>query len=291
VRYIGKGVCWGPDVDGETFYKNYVMDIALMQQIGANCARTYRPPATYNSDGVEVDKTKEMLDAFQEAGIQLVIGFSERDMRTFVMRQFLENFGNHPAILMYMFGNEQNRLYGRDGNPSENEWRNIVREALATARQYTGRPIGTVLADDGSSVMESIVAELQKLDVILINVYRNGSIGNAEAEIFRETDRVFVGIGEAGMGSYGYDNREDRSQKQADAVGNIIDEIQETNQFGFIFMLRDDFTKRGEGPNGEAENSFGIFDEDGNPKPAADVVKEKYSQIPDSVPFNEDADS
>ncbi|MDR1696558.1 MAG: hypothetical protein LBR69_08055 [Endomicrobium sp.] len=285
VQYIGKGIAWGPDIQGETFYDNYVQDISLMQSLGVNCVRTYRPVGEFNGINMDVDKTKEMLDAFQRAGIQLVIGFSERDMRNTVMKQYLAEFGNHPAILMYMFGNEQNMYYDLFEYPDEMEWHKIVREALPVARERTDRPIGVVLGDYYNLKDEAKWYEAMGLDVILLNAYRDGSTVEIENEVLEVTERVLVGIGETGLGSVG-PKEEDWSQKQAEIIGEVIDEIQSSSKFGFVFMLRDDPYKRGAWDAGK-ESSFGVISN--NPverKPAAGVVEEKYSEIPDSIPLD-----
>ena len=274
--YTIKGICYGPDIKGETFYENYKRDIVLVKQSGASSVRTYRPLAAYNADGsLDKEKTKEMLDAFFNEKITISAGFSYEDMAEGgLLEEYLTAFGGHPALLMIVLGNEYNYHYGQWF--TKEEWFLRLWQAVKTAKILMPDRIIATVHGEVPSKEEYEEYAAAGLELVMMNIYRGANFGFARQDWYDISDNMPWVVSEFGKGSK--DARgNDVSKLQASSLQTLIRSMEQ----GYLFMLTDDLQKgEDEITQGAGrEDSFGIFDKDGNPKPAAKIVAEEYSKI------------
>ncbi|MDR1195986.1 MAG: hypothetical protein LBL00_05870, partial [Endomicrobium sp.] len=277
IDYTIKGVCYSRDLNGREFYNNYKKDIELMQSLGVNSIRTYRPLAAYTVGGaLDVKGTREMLDAFQKAGITVTVGFSYEDMIiNGLMGLYLDAFGDHPAIVMFAMGNEYN--YHEEWF-SKAAWLDRLTNGIRRAKEVAPNKVIAVVHGEIPSVQE--VEEFQEagVDIVLLNIYRGPSftdLFDQLKDLIAKTGMRF-GLGECGKGSKGA-NGEDMFELQADFLESQLKEIQEAVEQGvivgfYIFELRDEGWKEGFSEIIGDEAHIGLFDNDGNPKPVVAVI-------------------
>jgi exo-beta-1,3-glucanase (GH17 family) len=110
-QYTIRGVCWSPTTRGESradFERWVDVDAPLMKAAHMNTVRTFSaPPQTPGG--------RRVLDVLHRHGIKVIMTvFAGWDDDRYV--QAVNYFKDHPAILMWMVGNEVNfnHLYARD---------------------------------------------------------------------------------------------------------------------------------------------------------------------------------
>ena len=166
-------------------WHQYTRDFDLMKEANINTLRVY-----YHQN---IDRG--LLDEIHAKGLKIIINlnvnfnfysfyFRQRSVRTFV-----EEFRDHPAILMWMIGNEWdlNKLYSFEfctrlqtgcTELSLYESAQLVREAAMFVRKADGgrRPIGTSL---GSQVISKEVLDIlgESIDVIAYQKYEGLTFG------------------------------------------------------------------------------------------------------------------
>ncbi|MCX7046107.1 MAG: hypothetical protein NTX50_11555 [Candidatus Sumerlaeota bacterium] len=136
-----------------------------MRMAGINTVRTYNPPE------------RDVLDAFAAKGIKVIVGFPNYDDRAQPMadishgtyRDYIMANKDHPAVLMWEFGNEYNyhpEWFGGDIN----NWYTALESAATTAHLTdAAHPVSTA---HGELPSAAAVAACPSVDVWGMNVYR-----------------------------------------------------------------------------------------------------------------------
>ncbi|MBU1061642.1 MAG: S8 family serine peptidase, partial [Candidatus Omnitrophica bacterium] len=113
--YEIRGICWVPYSIGSTpveppndyppdFNTWYEIDIPLMREMGINTIRTYRP-----IKGETYEETRAILDMLHANEIKVIMGFSwAYEIANDEYKNYINDHRDHPAILMWEFGNEYN---------------------------------------------------------------------------------------------------------------------------------------------------------------------------------------
>ena len=294
--FVMKGVCWNPVPKGADHpagldYSGLgAVDIPLMQAAGINTVRTYEPVT---------DRT--VLDALYAAGIYIlntVYPWGGADASS--AATYVNAVKDHPAVLMWVIGNEwnYNGLYVSLSHEESIARINDVAEIILS--NDTEHPIATVYGELPSS--ETINA-MPNIDIWGINAYRGISFGdlftNWEAIPVPEKPMFMAEFGADAFNANlpGYD-----PDSQATAVTALIQEIM-TNRTtlggvvlgGTIFEWADEWWKAGNidvhddggvapggGPYPDQtfnEEWWGIVDIDRTPRTAYDALKQLYTEI------------
>jgi hypothetical protein len=291
-----QGVCWNPVPRGgvhpdDLDFAGYAEgDAALMRQAGINAVRTY-----------DTITDPAVLDTLHDAGIRVLNsvyawggeGPEAVDGRVAAVK-------DHPAILMWVLGNEWN-YNGLYVGLSHEESRERINAAAARIRALDdAHPIATVYGEVPGA---DLVAAMPEIDVWGINAYRGISFGDLFERLEAVTDKpVFL----AEYGADAYDATEDAPNlsAQADATRALTLEILEHSAArtddgrclgGTLFEWADELWKDGSGspdvqdtggiaPGGGPhpdqtfnEEWWGVVDVDRNPRPAYDVLGEVYA--------------
>jgi len=150
-----KGVCYSPTpvgygagYDWSTKPDIYNTDFPLIKSMGANTIRTFGPPTQ-----------KEALDALSDNGLYIIMGYwvnSGQDFSSSTVRNNLKTgfinmvktWKNHPAVLMWAFGNEV--WPGGSGTDAQkwSSWYSLVNEVAQEAKnEDPNHPVTTVNGD------------------------------------------------------------------------------------------------------------------------------------------------
>ncbi len=260
---------YGPWYDWSLYPENYTIDIPLIRRMGANAIRTYNQRPTQ----------KEALDSFYERGIYVIMGFAVDavygdnevvDFENAVVREnitrcfldMVEHWKDHPAILMWCFGNEVNRvLEENDVDPSH--WYSLVDECAERAHELEGEdfhPVTTANGDQrdwdiGDRGMNADDDSLPHLDLWSLQIYQGRSFDNA-FEDYEELSAKPLLMSEFGCDAYdGRRNREDESmqreylESQWLEISENLSSIDQDNVClgGVIFSWRDGWYKSSRG--------------------------------------------
>lgn len=297
IDYEIRGVCYSVDQYGLEFYENFEEDILLLKSLNANAIRTYRPLAAYKDNGeMDYEKTLYMLDRFAQEGITVTVGFdSRRDitggydaeinktyMRGFY-KTYIEAFADHPAILMWVFGNEYNYHYD-DWFGSKEKWLSILDEAATTAKQLSPERIVAVVHGEIPTRQDfEDYAKIQALDLIMLNIYRGpnfGTLFDEWAALTANSNQPII-ISEFGRSSVGGKGRDTTllQAKWAKSMWTDIDARNDSIGAGaFFFSLKDESWKTEHELSGTigSEAHLGLFTEDGEAKEAAKILSEAW---------------
>ena len=214
---VGKGDDRTDGINWDT----HIRDITLLKEMGANTIRTYYP----------ITSTK-FLDALAANGVKVIINFPSYDDRRGAgpdisrggYKNYIQQFKNHPAILMWEFGNEYN-YHPEWFNNDINNWYRMLEDAAGTAKRID--PSHKVATAHGDMTGKNIVKRLPSVDVWGVNVYRgdnpSGVIGEWKA-LLRDKeipDNLQLYISETGTDAF--DGRAGReSQKMQAKVNETI---------------------------------------------------------------------
>jgi hypothetical protein len=243
-----KGVCWNPVRRGgvhpqDLDFRGFVAtDAALMAAAGVNAIRTY-----------EAITDPEVLDVLLEKGIYVlntVYAWGGSPIHSGVDK--VKKVQDHPAILMWVVGNEwnYNGLYA--GEP--------FAETLAKVRNIVGlikaqdpsRPVATV---HGEMPSPDTLGKLGAVDIWGINKYSGltfGDLFDAWAKV--STKPMF--LGEYGADAYNTRTHQRDEEAQARATTALTQEINRASSAGpqggvciggLIFELADEWWKDGTG--------------------------------------------
>jgi hypothetical protein len=212
-----RGVCWNPiarglqNPDGLDFAGATATDLPLMAEIGLNAVRTY-------SAITDV----AVLDALYAQGIRVlnsVYAYGGEAPQAAVDR--IAPIKDHPAILMWLLGNEwnYNGLYTGLSHADALARLNEVAELLRDAG--VRQPIATVY---GELPSEETIAAMPRIDVWGINSYRGIGFGDLFSSWAARSNAPMF-IAEYGADAYnatlpGYD-----PDSQAQAVLALTNEI------------------------------------------------------------------
>lgn len=291
--YLIKGICYHPVPKGsdQRDFSTISQDLALMQEAGINTIRVYEPI-----------REKEVLDAIEEAGMKVVIGFGYNqggifDILSGTFLAYVQTFKEHPAILMWELGNEYNyHPEWFEGDLSN--WYGAMNEAAAAIHKVDSQH--QVTTAHGELPDSLALASCPQIDVWGMNVYR---WDNPE-EIFDQWAAMSskpMYLSEAGGDSYmtitkaGYEKGVNE-WAQADANASILEAVFDRSDICSgvtLFSFTDGWWKAGnldsQDPGGWAPNSsgvpydgspneeyWGIVDIDRQKKKTFEVVKQSY---------------
>ncbi len=275
--YRINGICYSR---GKSTTATYTEDIALMKEANINTIRTY----WYISD-------KNELDAFANAGIKIIMHLDENNYESYV-----NTYKDHPAILMWEFGNEFNyhpEWFG--GNIST--WYTKLESCASHVHQLDpNHPVSTA---HGEVPTVSIINSCPGVDVWGMNLYRWDDDVPAIKELANNTTKAMY-VSEAGGDSYNKVHEEEREGDQALATQNIVNGI--INEFDLcagicVFEFCDEWWKAGsdniQNPGGSApfssgvpydgsadEEYWGIVRRDRTKKEAFNTLRDIYATVP-----------
>ncbi|MEI6631188.1 MAG: hypothetical protein WCL25_01065, partial [bacterium] len=266
-------------------------ELDLMVAKGINTVRTYYPP------------TLDLLDALAAHNIRVIVGFPYEDNRenrgpdiaSGTYRAYIEAYKDHPAILMWEFGNEPNYTPLNYGGGDVTTWYSIL-EATAqeTRRIDPHHPVSSTFGYTSgtdvcgfSSCQEGLIGFRQavslapSVQVWGLNIYNWDNLSAAVAEARTATNKPIY-ISETGADSYDTNAGAEDRQAQADAAVAIWRSLDGSGVVGVTYMTwRDEWWKAGnptEHNQGGAwfaisndgfgnEEYFGWVDIHGQPKP------------------------
>jgi len=292
--YFIKGVCYHPVNAGSSTrsFDSLTSDLQLMQDMGVNTIRVYEPI-----------RSKEVLDEIGEAGLKVIIGFGYNqngifDMASGSFIDYVKEFKNHPAILMWELGNEYNYHPEWFGDSIHVWYQTLGEGAKAIHQEDPGHPVSTAHGEVPDS---TLLAQMTEIDVWGLNVYRWDVSYTAAIDFAKLSDKPMY-FSELGADSFmtaaksGYDEGENQ-RAQADATRNLLEPIFSDScdaAGAAIFSFTDGWWKAGE-PNqqdvggwapgssgvpfdGTAnEEYWGLVDIHRNPKEAFEVVKSLFT--------------
>lgn len=248
--YVIKGVCYNPVPIGKDYEYNYwgdmnkpwLIDGKMMKEMGVNTVRFYRPGKNPN----EVRKVLD--DLHQKFGIRVLMGhylgfwdwpppnYADEGFRDKVRTQVLEMvslYKDHPGILMWILGNENNYSFDRNVQ----RWSTEELDALDPEAQKTEKakiyysfinelakeikkidPKHPVVMGVGEVSSLDIAAKYApEIDVIGMIAYRGPGFGNLFRQVKQKFDRPVAMI-EWGADSYNAYRREPDEDSQAEFV-------------------------------------------------------------------------
>lgn len=164
-NYIIKGICWNPTPIGmencPDYKANYKKDIDMMAKANINTIRLY-----WLLDDIEI------LDYIHSKNMKVIVNQTPSDrfdeMEYFY--SYARKYEDHPAILMYMLGNEfnANNLYAPISIDSCVILLNNTYDKL---KKFTTRPITISIGSfEGQSEYITLVSKL-KQDIVSIQCY------------------------------------------------------------------------------------------------------------------------
>ena len=241
-----KGVNWNPvgrgglhpqDLDFEGFVE---LDAELMAAAGINVVRTY-----------ESITSRRVLDILWARGIYVmntVYIWGGAPVES--LREKVNATKDHPAILMWVIGNEWN-YNGLYVGLSHEESVQRVREATRLIKELDAEhPVATVY---GGVPNEALLAQLPEVDAWGLNIYRGLGFGDL-FQRWRERSERPMFLGEFGADAYNATlGREDQAA-QAEATTALTQELVRESAVnggvclgGLIFEFADEWWKDGAG--------------------------------------------
>ncbi|MDP3785942.1 MAG: glycoside hydrolase family 2 TIM barrel-domain containing protein [Candidatus Omnitrophota bacterium] len=207
-------------------------DFSLLKNMHCNTIRTW----------AEVNKA--LLDYAQKYGIKVIAGFkpyaddvefSDPENRIRIINQFKDYvsvYKDHPAILFWAIGNEDNYHYkGKDIT----DWYAMANEMAKQARDLEGKnfhPVAIVnghILNIGDLSKKADDKSMAYIDIWGANVYMGHSfeksaMGNLFGQFARKS-RKPLWISEYGIDAWDHVNKKEQQEAQAEWVGNNWDEI------------------------------------------------------------------
>ena len=286
-EYRVNGICYARgEGNGENSGYSFNDDIPLLVDANINTIRTYAAI----TNAVE-------LNAFANAGIKVIMMLNENSYTWYV-----NQFKDHPAILMWEFGNEFNYHPEWFGNNIQN-WYNILEDRASTVKALD--PDHPVSTGHGEVPNSQALNSCPSVDVWGMNIYRWLSPESAIDELAAMTDKAMY-ISEAGADSFNINSNSENQAQQAQAIEIILNAIIDKSDICIgvtLFEFCDEWWKAGnpnqQDPGGFSnaipydnfanEEYWGIVTRDRVPKLSYYVVQEIYEATSLSVqeePFN-----
>ena len=283
-EYRINGICYARgEGNGENSGFSYADDIPLLVDANINTIRTYA--AITNS---------AELNAFANAGIKVIMMLNENSYVWYV-----NQFKDHPAILMWEFGNEFNYHPEWFGNNIQN-WYNVLENCASTVKSID--PNHPVSTGHGEVPATQALTSCPSVDVWGMNIYRWLSPDSAIDELAAQTDKAMY-ISEAGADSYNSNSGSENQAQQAQATEIILNAIIEKSDLCVgvtLFEFCDEWWKAGD-PNQQDAGGFsnaipydnyaneeywGIVTRNREPKQSYYVVQEIYESTSLSLSDN-----
>ena len=283
-EYRINGICYARgEGNGENSGYTFNDDIPLLVDANINTIRTYA--AITNS---------AELNAFANAGIKVIMMLNENSYTWYV-----NQYKNHPAILMWEFGNEFNYHPEWFGNNIQN-WYDVLENCASTVKSID--PNHPVSTGHGEVPNAQALNSCPSVDVWGMNVYRWLSPDSAIDELATQTDKAMY-ISEAGADSFNSNSNSENQAQQAQATEIILNAIIEKSDLCVgvtLFEFCDEWWKAGN-PNQQDiggfpnaipyddyanEEYWGIVTRDREPKQSYYVVKDIYESTSLSINDN-----
>ena len=283
-EYRINGICYARgEGNGENSGFSYTDDIPLLVDANINTIRTYA--AITNS---------AELNAFANAGIKVIMMLNENSYVWYV-----NQFKDHPAILMWEFGNEFNYHPEWFGNNIQN-WYNVLENCASTVKSID--PNHPVSTGHGEVPTTQALTSCPSVDVWGMNIYRWLSPDSAINELAAQTDKAMY-ISEAGADSFNSNSGSENQAQQAQATEIILNAIIEKSDLCVgvtLFEFCDEWWKAGD-PNQQDAGGFsnaipydnyaneeywGIVTRNREPKQSYYVVQEIYESTSLSISDN-----
>lgn len=210
--YIIRGVGWSPasattSINNTSrraeFAAQTPTDAPLIAAMNANTVRTYLEPPL-DATGLTV------LDQLYNRGIMVVLTVDEASNDTNRIQQTVSFYKNHPAILMWLLGNEWNiNLYYGNASSVANAAQRTQNAAALIKTLDTNHPVATSLGDIDINESGKRLIDTQNyvnnictsVDVWGINVYRGSNFGMIFGQWQSITTKPMF-IGEFGTDAY-----------------------------------------------------------------------------------------
>ena len=273
-EYRINGICYARgEGNGENSGYSYNDDIPLLVDANINTIRTY----------AAITNTAE-LNAFANAGIKVIMMLNENSYTWYV-----NQFKDHPAILMWEFGNEFNYHPEWFNNNIQN-WYDQLENCAATVKSLD--PDHPVSTGHGEVPSSQALNSCPSVDVWGMNIYRWLSPDSAIDELAAQTEKAMY-ISEAGADSFNSNSNSENEAEQAQATEIILNKIIENSDLCIgvtLFEFCDEWWKAGN-PNQQDiggfsnaipydsfanEEYWGIVTRDRTPKQSYYVVQEIY---------------
>ena len=281
-EYRINGICYARgEGNGENSGYSFNDDIPLLVDANINTIRTY----------AAITNVAE-LNAFANAGIKVIMMLNENSYTWYV-----NQFKDHPAILMWEFGNEFNYHPEWFQNNIQN-WYTILEDRASNVKLLD--PDHPVSTGHGEVPDLQALNSCPSVDVWGMNIYRWTSPDSAIDELAALTDKAMY-ISEAGADSYNLNSTSENQAQQAQATEIILNAIIAKSDLCIgvtLFEFCDEWWKAGDpsqqDPGGFSnsvpydnfanEEYWGIVTRDRTPKEAYYIVQEIYAQ---SLSINE----
>ena len=286
-EYRINGICYARgEGNGENSGYTFNDDIPLLVDANINTIRTY----------AAITNVTE-LNAFANAGIKVIMMLNENSYTWYV-----NQFKDHPAILMWEFGNEFNYHPEWFGNNIQN-WYDILEDRASNVKSLD--PDHPVSTGHGEVPDGQALNSCPSVDVWGMNIYRWLSPDSAINELAAVTEKAIY-ISEAGADSFNINSNSENELQQAQATEIILNAIIAKSDLCIgvtLFEFCDEWWKAGnpnqQDPGGFSnaipydnfanEEYWGIVTRDRVPKLSYYVVQEIYEATSLSLkeePFN-----
>jgi len=272
-RFTVKGTTYGtfePLPSGELFPPERVVrqDFEAMAEAGINSVRVYTVPPRW------------LLDIALENSLMVLVGIPWNQHLAFLddtdtvreiedtCRKAARACINHPAVLAYSLGNEIRA--------------NIVRWLGARRVERFLKRLYTILKNEDPGCLVTYVnfptteyLNLDFLDFISFNVYLE-TLESLESYLTRL--QTLAGDKPLLLAEVGLDSLRNGEQSQADTLDWQLKTVFETGCAGtFVYAWTDDWYTEG---HAIEDWDFGLTTRDRQPKPALDVVSERFRKAP-----------
>ncbi len=234
---VGKGKVHPRDLDFAGFVEQ---DAPLMKAAGINAVRTYEPI-----------RDARVLDVLYDHGIYVlmtVYPFGGDDVG--VVRANMETALGHPAVIMWVVGNEWN-YNGLYAGLSFGDTVDRVRDAVDAVRAVdTSRPVSTIYGEVPS---RETIRALSNVDVWGINAYRSKTFGDLFDVWASRSDKPMY-MGEFGADAWNANTGMEDQEAQAEATRALLEELEANGPEsggpclgGAIFEFADEWWKDASG--------------------------------------------
>lgn len=291
-----RGVCWNPVPAGgnqpaDLDYAGYVeQDGALMQAAGINVVRTYEPLTD-----------QAVLDSLYARGIYVLQGiYVYGGNPASVVTERVRAVMDHPAVLMWVIGNEWNYNGLYVGLSHADSLARLNEVAALIRAEDPVRPIATIYGEVPS---EAVIDAMPLIDVWGLNIYRGLGFGDL-FDVWEARSSKPMFLGEYGADAYNALTDMVDTASQAEATTALTQAILDHSSAadssdvcvgGAIFEWADEWWKDGDGENdvhdvgGSApgggphpdatfnEEWWGVVDIDRNPRAAYTALQQLYT--------------
>ena len=273
-EYRINGICYARgEGNGETSGFSYTDDIPLLVEANVNTVRTYSSMTDVNE-----------LNAFAEAGIKIIMHLNENSYTWYV-----NQYKDHPAILMWEFGNEFNYHPEWFGGNIDN-WYDLLETAAENVK--TIDPNHPVSTGNGEVPSLEVINSCPSVDVWGMNIYRFLNTVSAITELASYSDKAMY-ISESGADSYNNNSQSENESQQALATEHILNTVLSYSNLcaGItLFEFCDEWWKAGDPSSHDSggfpvsvaydnfanEEYWGIVNRDRTKKESFYVVQEIY---------------